>query len=148
MFIKDNITGIVRLYGTDCHDSLAISKDGKHLSYYNLQCGEGSKYGSYSFVTDETGTLPKDDAEAFFDIGGFGNVADVLDKIRAAIIEEAEFVYADFDQYKADVLGIEPDELPDDDFRYGLNRAIEIINMFECGEGINGKFRGDDKEDS
>lgn len=155
MYIKDNITGIVRLYGTDCHDSLAISEDGKHLSYYNLQCGEGSKYGSYSFVTDETGTLPKDDedlieygAEAFFNIGGFGNVADVLDKIRAAIEEEAEFVYADFDQYKADVLGIEPDELPDDDFRYGLNRAIEIINMFEGGEGINGKYRGDDKEDS
>lgn len=155
MYIKDNITGQVRLYGTDCHDSLVISDDGKHLSYYNLQCGEGSKYGSYSFVTDENGTLPKDDkdlikhgAEAYFNIGGFGDVKEILEKIKASIKEEADYAYADFEKYKEDVLGAELDELPDDDFRYGLNRAVEIINMFEFGEGINGKYRGDDKENS
>lgn len=80
MWIKDNETGQVRPYGSDQHDSLIISEDGRHLSYYNLQCGDGSKYGGYSFVTDEKGTLPKDDEDLarhgalpFFNIGGFGN---------------------------------------------------------------------------
>ena len=52
----------------------------------------------------------------------------VLDKIKAEILDEAEYAYADFDKYKEDILYAEPDELPDDDFRYGLRRAIEIIN--------------------
>lgn len=109
MYIKDNITGLVRLYGTNCHDSLEISDDGKYLTYYNLQCGEGSKYGSFSFVTDKNGTLPKDDevlvkhgAEAYFNIGGFNNVDDVLDKIRAEIDNEL----SDGMIHKKTVLGI------------------------------------------
>ena len=55
-----------------------------------------------------------------------------IEKIRAEINEEREFAYADFEQYKIEVLGVDPemveDELPHDDFRYGLERAIEIIN--------------------
>jgi hypothetical protein len=56
---------------------------------------------------------------------------DVLDKIRAEILDEAEYAYADFDRYKEDILCAEPDELPDDDFRYGLERAVEIINKYK-----------------
>ena len=55
---------------------------------------------------------------------------DVLDKIKAEIDDEADYAYADFDLYKEDILHAEPDELPDDDFRYGLCRAIEIINKY------------------
>ena len=55
---------------------------------------------------------------------------DVLDKIRGEILDEAEYAYADFDQYKEDILHAEPDELPDDDFRYGLERAVEILNKY------------------
>ena len=107
MYIKDNITGVVRLYGTDCHDSLEISDDGKYLTYYNLQCGEGSKYGSYSFVTDDKGTLPSNDedlikhgAEAYFNIGGFNDTTDVLDNLRAEI-----------EQYQADCNLTNSDEI-------------------------------------
>ena len=92
MYIKDNVTGTVRLYGTNCHDSLEISEDGKYLTYYNLQCGEGSKYGGFSFVVDENGTLPKDDevlvkhgAGVYFNIGGWPNINDVLDRITEEI---------------------------------------------------------------
>lgn len=49
-------------------------------------------------------------------------------KIKEQIGEEAEFAYADFDRYKCEVLGVDTDELPDDDFRYGMRRAYEIIN--------------------
>jgi len=54
----------------------------------------------------------------------------VLDNIKAEILDEAEYAYADFDEYKEDILHAEPDELPDDDFRYGLERAIEIIDKY------------------
>ena len=54
----------------------------------------------------------------------------VLDKIKEEILDEAEYAYADFDQYKEDILYAEPDELPDDDFRYGMERAFEIINKY------------------
>ena len=56
----------------------------------------------------------------------------ILDKIRAEILDEAEYAYTDFDEYKYDILHAEPDELPDDDFRYGLRRAIEIINKYKA----------------
>ena len=55
----------------------------------------------------------------------------VLDKIKPEILDEAEYAYADFDEYKEDILHAEPDELPDDDFRYGLERAVEIINKYK-----------------
>lgn len=55
----------------------------------------------------------------------------LLGKIKAKILDEAEYAYADFDEYKYDILHAEPDELPDDDFRYGLKRAIEIINKYK-----------------
>ena len=78
MLIKDNETGKVREYGTNPHDSLTISEDGRCLYYYHLQCGEGSRFGGFSFVTDEEGHIPSEDdvlakhgAEAYFNIGGF-----------------------------------------------------------------------------
>ena len=59
----------------------------------------------------------------------------VLDKIRAEILDEAEYAYADFEQYKVDYLGADAeyveDELPQDDFRYGMERAIEIIDKYK-----------------
>ena len=56
----------------------------------------------------------------------------VLDKITAEIWEEAEWAYSDFDDYKEAVLEAEPDELPDDEFRFGLHRAVEIINKYKA----------------
>lgn len=59
---------------------------------------------------------------------------DVLDKLRVEIFNEKDFAYGDFDQYKIDYLGIDAryveDELPQDDFRYGLERALEIIDKY------------------
>lgn len=62
----------------------------------------------------------------------------VLGKIRAEILEEKECAYADFDKYKVDYLGVDSryveDELPYDDFRYGMERCIEIIDKYREGE--------------
>lgn len=99
MLIKDLETGSVREYGKDCHDSLAISPDGRSLSYYNLQCGEGSRYGCYRFVMED-GEVPDDSqtpdaihAQCYFNIGGFPNVkqirAEVLKEVEATMYHEA-----------------------------------------------------------
>lgn len=58
---------------------------------------------------------------------------DVLNKIKSEILDEAEYAYADFDRYKEDILHAESDELPNDDFRYGMERAVEIINKYRKG---------------
>ena len=67
----------------------------------------------------------------------------MLDKIRSEIIEEKDYAYADFEQYKVDYLGVDAEyvenELPQDDFRYGMERAIEIINKYKAkSEGKDG----------
>lgn len=65
-----------------------------------------------------------------------------LDKIRAGILEEKECAYADFERYKVDYLGQDwedvQDSLPQDDFRYGMERCIEIIDKY--------KSKSEDKE--
>ena len=78
MWIKDLQTGEIRKYGTNHHDALMISDDGRTLSYENLQNGDGSRYGDYRFVVDDGGHIPSEDetltkygADAYFNIGGF-----------------------------------------------------------------------------
>ena len=54
-----------------------------------------------------------------------------VEKFKTQLFDEAEYAYADFDEYKRDILGVEDiDDLPNDDFRYGLERAWEIF--IEC----------------
>lgn len=51
------------------------------------------------------------------------------DEIKKQIKEESEIAYADFDEYKYEVLGVDDiDDLPSDEFRYGMERTLEIIN--------------------
>lgn len=64
---------------------------------------------------------------------------DILDKIRAEIIEEKECAYADFERYKVEYLGQAWEyayySLPQDDFRCGMERVVEIIDKYRQ-EGI------------
>jgi hypothetical protein len=90
MLIKDTQGEIIRKYGEDCHDSLAISSDGRTLSYYNLQNGDGSRYGDYRFVMED-GEVPLQSntpdaihAECYFNIGGFPSAK----QIRAEALDE------------------------------------------------------------
>ena len=54
-----------------------------------------------------------------------------IENIKAEIREEKEFAYADFEMYKVDYLGCDAeyveDELPNNDYRYGMERCLEII---------------------
>jgi len=66
-------------------------------------------------------------------------MANVLDKIRAEILEEKEHAYADFERYKVEYLSQDwedaLDSLPQDDFRYGMERCIEILDKYRESEG-------------
>jgi len=60
----------------------------------------------------------------------------MLDKIKDEILEEKECAYADFERYKVEYLGQDwenaLDSLPQDDFRYGMERCIEIIDKYKA----------------
>lgn len=77
MKILDLQTGVIHEYGENCHDSLRISEDGRSLTYYNLQNGDGSSCGDYRFVMDddkipaESKTADALHGQSFFNIGGF-----------------------------------------------------------------------------
>ena len=77
MKILDTQTGRVHEYGENGHDSLYVSQDGRYLTYYNLQNGDGSGVGDYRFVCDD-GKVPAESktadaihAEVYFNIGGW-----------------------------------------------------------------------------
>jgi len=111
-YIKDLQSGNIRPYGSNHHDSLMISQDGTYLTYEHLQCGDGSiagdKENSGFVFCDDEGHTPEEDeilckygADAYFNIGGWENPIDVLDKIRAEIadLDDADYDYEGY--YKA-----------------------------------------------
>lgn len=61
---------------------------------------------------------------------------DIFGKLRAEILEEKECAYADFERYKVEYLGQDLedalDSLPQDEFRYGMERAIELIDKYKA----------------
>lgn len=54
---------------------------------------------------------------------------DRVKQVREQIIDEKDFSYADFERYKEEVLHVESDELPDDDFRFGMERCLKILDV-------------------
>lgn len=55
IYVKDNLRKDAepRLLGTDSHDWLYIDEKTNGIQYLNLQCCEGTRYGSYKFVGEE-----------------------------------------------------------------------------------------------
>ena len=50
----------------------------------------------------------------------------LVDKLQ----DEKDYAYANFDEYKLDVLGCDDvDDLPNDDYRFGLIRAIDLLQL-------------------
>ncbi len=64
---------------------------------------------------------------------------DKLKKLVDKLQDEKDYAYANFDEYKLDVLGCDDvDDLPNDDYRFGLNRAIELLQLLIAeSEGNN-----------
>lgn len=64
---------------------------------------------------------------------------DKLKNLIEKLQDEKDYAYANFDEYKLDVLGCDDiDDLPNDDFRFGLCRAIELLQLLIAeSEGKN-----------
>ena len=105
MKILDLQTGRVHEYGDNCHDSLYVSNDGRYLTYYNLQNGDGSGVGDYRFVCDddkvpaESQTADAIHAEVYFNIGGF-NRFKWFSIDREEMLEDHNFYLIAHKEYK------------------------------------------------
>ena len=91
-------------------------------------------YGQFIFTTDD-----KRYTEMMDEIANLPSTIDtMLDKIRVEILIEKECAYADFERYKVEYLGQDwedvYDSLPQDDFRYGMERCVEIIDKYRKGD--------------
>lgn len=121
ILIKDNQTGNIREYGTNGHDALHISPDGSCLRYENMQNGDGSLGGGYSFVMED-GKIPKESETAdaihgmcYFNVGGFrtepvyvpvANIKfdkeDLSEMVEAAIVRCKDCIHRDPEDKKCD----------------------------------------------
>lgn len=76
-----------------------------------------------------------------FDLHTENEVECVLDKIKEEILEEKDCAYADFERYKVEYLGQDWEEAydspPQDDYRYGMERCIDIINKYKVESEVN-----------
>jgi len=119
----------------ECFDSDRAIRELKSLpsvqtkETYNKGWEDGAKAAAYhiELCEEENPTIP----------------LSVIGDIKATIREEQECAYADFERYKVEYLGQDwedvLDSLPQDDFRYGMQRCIEIINKH-----ISGKEKGNE----
>lgn len=88
IYVKNNLNGIIHRVGDDRHDSLII-EDGK-LSYYNLQCGEGTRFGGYSFCDKNGNTDFENDCyDNYYPIDLDSIEKELLNKIQK--LEEENF---------------------------------------------------------
>ena len=94
-----------------------------------------NRYGNFESC-DECAKEHRQLAEWLKDYKRLKEQEPILDKIRAEILEEKECAYADFERYKVEYLGQDweyaLDSLPQDDFRYGMERAIELIDKYRA----------------
>lgn len=127
IWIKDLATKKIHKYGSDCHDSLTLSDNGTSLHYYNLQNGDGSRFGDYKnpfsggyVFSDEKGRVPEEicDPNEYENslYGGIGRVSPI-DAITKEIIDMRETLV------KASENPNEPSEIKD---KLNSHRAGEI----------------------
>ena len=129
---EDQIDSIISAF--TCDDCISRAKAIEAL-YYDLSIESDVGFWKYrTVIKDLLKAIYNTQKKAIEDLPPvtLKPKTDVLDKIRAEILEEKECAYADFEQYKVVYLGVDAeyveDELPQDDFRYGMERALEIID--------------------
>lgn len=125
MIIKDMSTGHAHEYGTNPHDSLIVSEDGRSLAYYNLQNGDGSRFGDYRFVGD--------DQEGYWNIGGVS--------IFVPERKKGKWIYGEHDTamcdgYRCDKCGF----FVPWDYRFTF---IDFINDYHFCPGCGAKMGGE-----
>jgi hypothetical protein len=128
LYIQDVNSGTVFEYGANCHHRLVISKDGRTLSFYNLQNCDGSSVGDYRFYYEK----PEDETD--FDVDEWArmvkhlSISKLLAEERKQVVQEIrKWCKENFDYTKL------PNELG---CWVAVNREefFDILDQIERGE--------------
>lgn len=94
LYIQDINSGRVFEYGKNCHDKLLISEDGRCLTYYNLQDGDGSCVGNYRFYYEKPKIETEEDKRYAYDINEWArmvkhqSIKELLAEERKKVVQE------------------------------------------------------------
>lgn len=124
LYIQDVVSGGVFEYGGNCHDRLIISEDGRSLTYYNLQNGDGSCVGDYRFYYEK----PEDETD--FDADEWARIVkhqSISEERKKVVQEIRKWCKDNFDYTKL------PNELG---CLVAVNREkfFDILDQIERGE--------------
>ena len=93
LYVQDIVSGRVFEYGKNCHDKLLISKDGRSLTYYNLQCGDGSCVGDYRFFYEKPEDETDFDADEWARMVKHQSISELLAEERKRVVQEIRELY-------------------------------------------------------
>lgn len=88
LYIQNVVSGRVFEYGKNCHDKLLISEDGRSLTYYNLQDGDGSCVGDYRFYYEKPEDETDFDADEWARMVKHQSISELLAEERKKVIEK------------------------------------------------------------
>ena len=88
LYIQDVVSGRVFEYGGNCHDRLLISEDGRSLTYYNLQNGDGSCVGDYRFYYEKPEDETDFDADEWARMVKHQSIKELLAEERKKVVQE------------------------------------------------------------
>ena len=88
LYIQDINSGRVFEYGKNCHDKLLISEDGRCLTYYNLQNGDGSCVGDYRFFYEKPEDETDFDADEWARMVKHQSISELLAEERKKVVQE------------------------------------------------------------
>lgn len=90
LFIQDVVSGRVFEYGGNCHDRLLISEDGRCLTYYNLQNGDGSCVGDYRFFYEKPEDETDFDADEWARMVKHQSISELLAEERKKVVHDID----------------------------------------------------------
>lgn len=102
LYIKDAVSGRVFEYGKNCHDKLVISEDGRCLTYYNLQDGDGSCVGDYRFFYEKPKLETEEEKQNAYDIEHWArmvenqSISELLAEERKKVVSEIRDLAGDY----------------------------------------------------
>lgn len=105
LYIQNVVSGRVFEYGKNCHDKLLISEDGRCLTYYNLQCGDGSCVGDYRFYYEKPKIETEEDQRYDYDIDEWArmvkhqSISELLAEERKKVVQEIRNLSSDYFEF-------------------------------------------------
>ena len=124
LYIQDVVSGRVFEYGKNCHDRLLISEDGRSLTYYNLQNGDGSCVGDYRFYYEKPEDETDFDADEWARMVKHQSISELLAKERKKVVQEIKQRLCRFEDTLINLGNGKED---------ALNYFVKILDQIERG---------------